>query len=94
MERKNRVANLPNDFDSSYWGINNIVSPAAELNNIIAAISKGTRICRTLQVWKAGNISKTYNLATKKGDSIKPIRLVKCAGDRETGGMIYKKYEN
>ena len=39
-KRKNLVANLPSDFDTAFWGTNDILDPTAEVNQIIASISK------------------------------------------------------
>ncbi len=39
-KRKNLVANLPTDFDSTFWGSNNILSPTNEIRNIIDSLSK------------------------------------------------------
>ena len=91
-KRRNLVANLPADFDSSYWGTNNIVSPDSELNNIIASISNRNQdLPDTVKLDGWNYFNREYFLALEKGDSIKLIPLVKCAwGDRETGGMIYK----
>ncbi|HTB27300.1 MAG TPA: hypothetical protein VK711_18150, partial [Puia sp.] len=91
-KRKNLVANLPSDFDSAFWGTDNIVSSTSTLNDVIASISKKNQDLpdtATLEGWQYFN--KEYFVAGKKGDSIRLVPLVKCSWeDNEKGGMIYK----
>lgn len=41
-KRKDLVANLPSDFDSAFWGAENILSETRENREMMEAISKRT----------------------------------------------------
>jgi hypothetical protein len=91
-KRKNLVANLPSDFDTAFWGTNNILDPTAEVNNIIASISKKNNEPDTVTVsgdWQFMN--RAFFVAYKKDDRMTIVPIAKCSWkDGETGGMMYK----
>ena len=91
--RKNLVANLPSDFDSSFWGKDNILSPTNENREMMEAITKRNNEpvkVDTLADWKYFN--RDYFFVFKKEDSLGMVALKKCNWeDNETGGMIYKQ---
>jgi hypothetical protein len=91
-KRKDLVANLPSDFDSAFWGTENILSETKENKEMMEAISKKNNEpdgIDTLTEWKYYN--KDFFLAFKKDDSLDMVVLKKCNWeDSETGGMIYK----
>jgi hypothetical protein len=94
-KRKDLVANLPSDFDSAFWGAENILSETKENREMMEAISNknnepdGTDY---LAEWKYFN--KDFFLAFKNGDSLHMVVLKKYNWeDAETGGMLYKMIE-
>jgi hypothetical protein len=91
-KRKDLVANLPSDFDSTFWGAENILSETKENRDMMEAISKKNNEPEgndSLAKWKYFN--RDYFLAIHNGDSLSMIVLKKCNWyDAETGGMLYK----
>ncbi len=91
-KRKDLVANLPSDFDSAFWGAENILSETKENREMIETISKKNNepdAGDSLAGWKY--LNKDFFLAFNKGDSLSMIVLKKCNWeDAETGGMLYK----
>ncbi len=91
-KRKDLVANLPSDFDSAFWGAENILSETKENREMMEAISKKNSEPDghdSLSEWKY--LNKDLFLAFKNGDSLNMVVLKKCNWeDAETGGMLYK----
>ncbi len=90
-KRKNLVANLPTDFDPSFWGNGNILDPTAEVKNIISSISPiNTELpSQETEGWEFFN--KAFFVFYKHGDSIILVPISKCNWeDKQTGGMLYK----
>jgi CarboxypepD_reg-like domain len=90
-KRKNLVANLPTDFDQSFWGKGNILDPTAEVKNIIGSISHENTEATTQDIagWEFYN--KDFFVFNKRSDSLTLVPIMKCNWeDKETGGMIYK----
>jgi hypothetical protein len=91
-KRKNLVANLPTDFDASFWGTNNILSATEEISQEILSISKRNQeedFAQAPEGWEY--LNKNFFIATKNRDSLTLIALAKCSWeDNETGGMIFK----
>ena len=91
-KRKDLVANLPSDFDSAFWGAENILSETKENREMMEAISKKNNEPEagdSVAEWKYFN--KDFFLAFNKGDTLSMIVLKKCNWeDAETGGMLYK----
>jgi hypothetical protein len=91
-KRKDLVANLPSDFDSAFWGAENILSETKENRKMIETISKKNNepdAGDSLAEWKY--LNKDFFLAFSKDDSLSMIVLKKCNWeDAETGGMLYK----
>ncbi|HLA57357.1 MAG TPA: carboxypeptidase-like regulatory domain-containing protein [Puia sp.] len=94
-KRKDLVSNLPSDFDSAFWGAENILSETKENREMMEAISKKNNEpdeTDSLAEWKYFN--KDFFLAFNKGDSLNMIVLKKCNWENaETGGMLYKMTE-
>jgi hypothetical protein len=92
FKQKDLVANLPSEFDSTYWGNSNILSPAAELRTIMDSISRRNKdlpVSADLHGWQSFN--RNYFSAYVNSDSITIVAVGKCAWeDDETGGMIFK----
>jgi hypothetical protein len=91
-KRKDLVANLPSDFDSVFWGAENILSETQENRDMMEAISKKNNEPDgrdSLAEWKYFN--RDFFLAFNNGDSLNMVVLKKCNWeDAETGGMLYK----
>jgi hypothetical protein len=91
-KRKNLVANLPSDFDTAFWGTNNILDPTAEVNHIIASISKKNNEPDTATVpgdWQF--LNKAFFVAYNNDNRLTIVPIAKCSWkDGETGGMMYK----
>jgi len=91
-KRKDLAVNLPSDFDSAFWGTENILSETKENREMMEAISKKNNEpdgADSLAEWKYFN--KDFFLSFKNGDSLNMVVLKKCNWeDAETGGMLYK----
>ncbi len=92
-KRKNIIANLPTDFDKDFWGSNSVISPTAQLENIIASISKKNTEVPPKPIdslWFYHQ--KNTFVADQQNDSIILIPVMKSNWeDDETGGMIFRK---
>jgi CarboxypepD_reg-like domain len=94
-KRKNIIANLPGVFDSAYWGNNNIISPTANVNNIVAGISKNNNDApagNAMHDWQY--LNRNFFVASQRADTILLIPVMKCLWeDDETGGTLYKEMQ-
>ena len=94
-KRKNIVANLPNAFDSAFWGSNNIISPTQEVKNIIKEIAKNESDLpaeTSVEGWHY--INRNLFVSYKKDDTITLIPIMRSLWeDDETAGMLYKEIE-
>ena len=92
-KRKDIIANLPNDFDKDFWGADNIISPTAQVEYIIASIGKRNKEVPA----EAINSQWLYHqknsfVAAQQNDSIILIPVMKSNWeDNETGGMIFRE---
>ncbi len=90
-KRKNLVANLPTDFDPSFWGNENILDPTAEVKNIIGSIAQINTEMPTQETEGWEFFNKTFFVFYKHDDSIILVPISKCNWeDKQTGGMLYK----
>jgi hypothetical protein len=91
-KRKDLVANLPTDFDSTFWGSKNILNPTTEIRAIIDSLSKKNGDLEdifALDGWQY--LNKGFFNVLKVQDTITLVPLVKCSWeDDQTGGMIFK----
>jgi len=94
-KRKNIVANLPSDFDSAFWGTQDILSPTAEIVSIISSLSNKNNdetANSSFEDWQF--LNKGSFSAHKNGDSIILVPLIKSSWeDNEARGMIFQKIE-
>jgi hypothetical protein len=95
-KRKNIIANLPTAFDSAYWGGNSIISPTAEVKNIIASISKSNNdLPATASIADWQYLNRNLFVSYKREDTITLIPVMKCIWeDEETGGMLYREMDS
>jgi hypothetical protein len=91
-KRKNLVANLPSDFDSTFWGGAHILDPTTELKRIIAAIAaknKDTAVSASPEDWSY--LNRALFVAEKKEEGIRLIPIARSSWDDEQkGGLLYK----
>ena len=91
-KRNDIVANLPTDFDADYWGDASIISPTAQINNIIEGIGKNNpdqRGEKPDSKWQF--FQKDFFVAYQNHDTITMIPVMKGAWeDEKTGGMLYQ----
>jgi hypothetical protein len=94
-ERKDLMVNLPADFDSAFWGSNNILSPTEENMKMMGAISERNNEQGTVDSTLGWKYFKPDNfISNGNQDSLNIIALVKSNWeDKETGGMIYKNID-
>jgi hypothetical protein len=92
-KRKNMVANLPTDFDPSFWGAENVISPTKQVNEIIAGIS-GKNNEDSVQRLGGDWLYHQPNMfvAYRQHDSVSMVAVMKSGWeDDETAGMLYKE---
>jgi len=91
-KRKNLVANLPSDFDSTFWGGAHILDPTTELKQIIAVIAeknKDTAASASPEDWFY--LNRQLFIAEKNEAGIRLIPIARSSWDDEQkGGLLYK----
>jgi len=88
------VSNLPSAFDPSFWGTNNIISPTAQVKNIVETIGKNNNEANiptgTMNDWQY--LNRNLFVAYQKNDTITMIPIMKCWWeDEKSGGMLFKE---
>lgn len=94
-KQKNIVANLPTDFDTAFWGGNNVISPTEEIKNIITKISMSNNDVTGktfVNGWQY--LNSNLFVSYKNGDTITLIPIMRSLWeDDETGGMLFNEME-
>jgi len=91
--RKNIVANLPTDFDTNFWGTENVISPTKQVDEIIAGIGEKNNDDAVQKIsgdwlYHQPNMFVAYSLH----DSVSLVPIMKSSWeDDETAGMIFKE---
>jgi len=94
-KRKNIIANLPTDYDSAFWGNNNIISPTEEIKNIIGKIpANGNDLPPETSVDGWQYMNRNLFVSYKKKDTITLIPIIRSLWeDDRAAGMLYREIE-
>ena len=94
-KQKDLAMNLPTDFDSHFWGTENIISPTEEIKGIVESISKSNKDTLKNSLVEGWHyINRNLFLAQQQNDTILMLPLMKSIWeDEQTGGLMYQTNE-